>query len=446
MRPLGGSSPRVRGTPPRRRFTGAHHRFIPACAGNASRPRWRSWTAAVHPRVCGERGLSPGSGWPVTGSSPRVRGTPPTPRAGDAIAPVHPRVCGERRYCSPACAEAAGSSPRVRGTHHGAADERHRDRFIPACAGNAASKCSTPTASTVHPRVCGERATPSPRTTRTRGSSPRVRGTRGGRRLRLGWRRFIPACAGNARRRTEARRGAPVHPRVCGERVVVAGSTPTNAGSSPRVRGTLCGPRRAAPYCRFIPACAGNAAPGGRPGAGRAVHPRVCGERVRLGLAVAHFGGSSPRVRGTPVTRQRELHRLRFIPACAGNAPRARRRAWPPPVHPRVCGERYGWPRVGSVPDGSSPRVRGTRQARVVASHPNRFIPACAGNARRNPCAKAIWSVHPRVCGERRTVLQVALAVAGSSPRVRGTPARGQSDHLERRFIPACAGNADANR
>ena len=52
-------------------------RFIPACAGNAThagaamRP-----TTAVHPRVCGERMRRPGIARSISGSSPRVRGTP----------------------------------------------------------------------------------------------------------------------------------------------------------------------------------------------------------------------------------------------------------------------------------------------------------------------------------------------------------------------------------
>jgi hypothetical protein len=73
--PIGGSSPRVRGTRGRRHRPGRHSRFIPACAGNtpaATRPRSRS---AVHPRVCGEHGLPVEGKVGRAGSSPRVRGT-----------------------------------------------------------------------------------------------------------------------------------------------------------------------------------------------------------------------------------------------------------------------------------------------------------------------------------------------------------------------------------
>ena len=112
-----GSSPRVRGTgfvmcdchPPRR--------FIPACAGNRIlRYLIMTWKS-VHPRVCGEQPATNGIKKRGTGSSPRVRGTdflslilsqptrfipacagnstkPGPARAGGA---VHPRVCGEQR-------------------------------------------------------------------------------------------------------------------------------------------------------------------------------------------------------------------------------------------------------------------------------------------------------------------------------------------------------------
>ena len=75
----GGSSPRVRGTPPGYPIGILAFRFIPACAGNTVPSAWQLWSRMVHPRVCGEH--FPVRVWPprARGSSPRVRGTP---RAG----------------------------------------------------------------------------------------------------------------------------------------------------------------------------------------------------------------------------------------------------------------------------------------------------------------------------------------------------------------------------
>ena len=47
------------------------------------------------------------------------------------------RVCGERRICFTVLWSVVGSSPRVRGTRLEECPDRHKIRFIPACAGNA---------------------------------------------------------------------------------------------------------------------------------------------------------------------------------------------------------------------------------------------------------------------------------------------------------------------
>ena len=112
---LPGSSPRVRGTLEGTDEQLKLVRFIPACAGNTWTWTARRPTPTVHPRVCGEHvggGAVRGLG---AGSSPRVRGTQHarggpgahhrfipacagnTPRSSPSRGsrPVHPRVCGE---------------------------------------------------------------------------------------------------------------------------------------------------------------------------------------------------------------------------------------------------------------------------------------------------------------------------------------------------------------
>ena len=173
-----GSSPRVRGTRTAAGGAGGHRRFIPACAGNAGTRAPFAASAAVHPRVCGERFAAKNSKRRPPGSSPRVRGTRMEGGAGELV-----------------------------------------PRFIPACAGNAASSKVRTASSPVHPRVCGERCSAGIHAASPRGSSPRVRGTLPRLDFAAAKRRFIPACAGNAARGRSGRAAAPVHPRVCGERV-----------------------------------------------------------------------------------------------------------------------------------------------------------------------------------------------------------------------------------
>ena len=52
--------------------------------------------------------------------------------------------------------------------------------------------------------------------------------------------------------------GVPVHPRVCGELIMILATTSTLDGSSPRVWGTPTAKSVGYPYARFIPACVGN--------------------------------------------------------------------------------------------------------------------------------------------------------------------------------------------
>ena len=174
--------------------------------------------------------------------------------------------------------------------------------------------------------------------------------------------RFIPAPAGNTHRR-------------CGYLVRTGGSSPRlrgtlqnqvqhvhrQVGSSPRLRGTLgriphgAAPPGSSPRLRGTPHRLRRiTAPG-------TVHPRACGEHIDYGDTIIQeyrfipapagntvigvdrgggHGGSSPRLRGTPVRWTGPDRKV--------------------PVHPRACGEH------------EMLRGRGHRYAR--------FIPAPAGN------------------------------------------------------------------
>ena len=131
--------------------------------------------------------------------------------------------------------------------------------------------------------------------------------------------RFIPACAGNTRDKDEDKLYDPVHPRVCGEHCGRIANYVFRYGSSPRVRGTLVSKPRYGCPMRFIPACAGNTVPAQRFATAVSVHPRVCGEHNVPVVLLSGGGGSSPRVRGTLLMRSLDAAKRRFIPACAGN-------------------------------------------------------------------------------------------------------------------------------
>ena len=259
----------------------------------------------------------------------------------------HPRVCGEHAADGLAVLEAQGSSPRVRGTRACHRDAGIRNGIIPACAGNTKLVPDFRRSERDHPRVCGEHVLAASRSAWTPGSSPRVRGTLGGRVVAAVRRGIIPACAGNTESTTKNILPPEDHPRVCGEHHMVSSSFSSRSGSSPRVRGTLALSRNAVPSPGIIPACAGNT--------------------VAAVRGVCELGGSSPRVRGTQLRSHGRLFDAGIIPACAGNTEARKFRDIPGWDHPRVCGEHKGTVYRHADARGSSPRVRGTRRYRLPA-------------------------------------------------------------------------------
>ena len=131
-----GSSPHARGTLSSVLPAKPPPRFIPACAGNAPAWAWCPPPRAVHPRMRGERLMNTPMLPQSIGSSPHARGTLAACRsggqqhrfipacAGNASAnqdagryrTVHPRMRGERRKPSLWPFRPVGSSPHARGT------------------------------------------------------------------------------------------------------------------------------------------------------------------------------------------------------------------------------------------------------------------------------------------------------------------------------------------
>ena len=175
--PTNGSSPRMRGTRP-----------------HSAAERW---SRPVHPRACGEHCLDISVSVAHSGSSPRMRGTLDKivvdfaqPRFIPAHAgntgerftqavnqSVHPRACGEHNTVPHSPQLISGSSPRMRGTPGGLRPQSLRQRFIPAHAGNTHPAGQEQTHPRVHPRACGEHIEAASATIVIAGSSPRMRGT-----------------------------------------------------------------------------------------------------------------------------------------------------------------------------------------------------------------------------------------------------------------------------
>ena len=316
-----GSSPRVRGKPSCQIDCAQHHRLIPARAGKTRRARPATVRVPAHPRACGENRVRAVFDTVVVGSSPRVRGKHihifPTQhihrliraRAGKTSARVasparsaaHPRACGENDGFHDAVGGELGSSPRVRGKRPHPHRRGHRAGLIPARAGKTVPPSAEPPLGRAHPRACGENGEWGQALDPAHGSSPRVRGKRGGLGAEDHEGRLIPARAGKTgggRARCTASRA---HPRACGENKDSSSTARSRAGSSPRVRGKPVRHRPPPRRQRLIPARAGKTRAGSAsPGASQA-HPRACGENETATWIAVTMPGSSPRVRGKPL-------------------------------------------------------------------------------------------------------------------------------------------------
>ena len=150
----------------------------------------------------------------------------------------------------------------------------------------------------------------------------------------------------------------------------------------------------------IIPAYAGNTGcPSVRPCV-RWDHPRVCGEHFNAVRNATSPQGSSPRMRGTLQLDIQLCGAGGIIPAYAGNTATCRCIVMNSRDHPRVCGEHYISLRSLRIGAGSSPRMRGTPAARAAATAAHWIIPAYAGNTPTFPWSTTVARDHPRVCGE----------------------------------------------
>ncbi len=195
---------------------------------------------------------------------------------------VHPRGRGEHQLAGAGFAEGHGSSPRARGTRLNGNKHQVGRRFIPAGAGNTRDRLAADDVEAVHPRGRGEHSCRRSTSRPNDGSSPRARGTLRTAVDSQHAARFIPAGAGNTRNTAGRRRLGSVHPRGRGEHVPTAFQGDKSRGSSPRARGTRLHQVQRRRHGRFIPAGAGNTIASSTRRGMPPVHPRGRGEHPQI--------------------------------------------------------------------------------------------------------------------------------------------------------------------
>ena len=129
-------------------------------------------------------------------------------------------------------------------------------------------------------------------------------------------------------------------------------------------------------------------------------HPRRCGEHNNYVRDVTSHKGSSPQMRGAPMS-WRWLYRLTgIIPADAGSTGVTIGSEAMRQDHPRRCGEHVRLARHNRTNEGSSPQMRGALARNCGYVCLKRIIPADAGSTNRYLPVSIFIKDHPRRCGE----------------------------------------------
>ena len=186
----------------------------------------------------------------------------------------------------------------MRGKGSGTLPHYDHQGITPACAGKSGCSWAMYWRRWDHPRVCGEKLSTTSTDIHPAGSPPRVRGKGAFMPSCTPTRGITPACAGKSKHKWTVSNFRWDHPRVCGEKDLELYRIMTTKGSPPRVRGKAIHHQHRHSPGRITPAYAGKSGSPGRPCSRGWDHPRVCGEKKPLNIAVIVAIGITPAYAG----------------------------------------------------------------------------------------------------------------------------------------------------
>ena len=108
-------------------------------------------------------------------------------------------------------------------------------------------------------------------------------------------------------------------------------------------------------------------------------HPRLCGEKLSVGLCSDKMTGSPPPMRGKVCIFSSPLVQHRITPAYAGKRVSVIFTRSSGRDHPRLCGEKIQKDRSFEIRLGSPPPMRGKAEFQLVFGDTVRITPAYAG-------------------------------------------------------------------
>ena len=252
-----GSIPAWAGEPSRRPWSTCRIRVYPRVGGGA---RWIyrdvSQRQGLSPRGRGSRRGSIADRRSL-GSIPAWAGEPASRRHRHYRTGVYPRVGGGAWLDRSDDRQAEGLSPRGRGSPEGVVVTFKMDGSIPAWAGEPQISASVASLSRVYPRVGGGAIDKAPANTRVEGLSPRGRGSLSRPSGPFVVSGSIPAWAGEPSASRQSESLQRVYPRVGGGALPAADRHGRSRGLSPRGRGSRERTRSSGPRHGSIPAWAG---------------------------------------------------------------------------------------------------------------------------------------------------------------------------------------------
>ena len=252
-------------------------RITPAYAGKSKRKRRAGQRQQDHPRLCGEKMAFTSWEQMNTGSPPPMRGKGRTSQLWDTDQRITPAYAGKRTALIPAAFV-------------------HWD----------------------HPRLCGEKPMAIAAPSVADGSPPPMRGKVNPHTLEIGKNGITPAYAGKSSKRICERIEIEDHPRLCGEKLQMAGGRSPLSGSPPPMRGKDSMKMTIWTKSRITPAYAGKSLLLPRCRRTTADHPRLCGEKELIAKTADFLEGTPPPMRGKVDNKSRKNIRRRITPAYAG--------------------------------------------------------------------------------------------------------------------------------
>ena len=146
----------------------------------------------------------------------------------------------------------------------------------------------------------------------------------------------------------------------------------------------------------------------------------MCGEKMPTRYCGWRNLGSPPHVRGKAVKLAQYFDVTGITPACAGKSPSFRMISNKNGDHPRMCGEKLTMVHPCLRLKGSPPHVRGKDTPIGETGAMSGITPACAGKSSGRMQRSGTNGDHPRMCGEKVSFFYALHDGLGSPPHVRG--------------------------